>query len=889
MKKGLSFGIVLFIAGWLTLSQSPSWPAHAAVTAPATQTVQAAPRESFKAPVTAHPRLWLTQSDLPRLRSWATPSNPMWQNGLLVALNNAVSIYNTQFYPGGNPNPIWPDGGTSNFELYAAEAYAQFFAFMSLVDPSANARITHAVRARNLLMHAINTAVSGPEAASQPFRDPQFITFNRGNWWGEAWGLTVDWIYDAKDGNGDPLLTDSDKATIRAVFMRWCNDLLTAYQHPIPVGVQNSPSLLNDKTALRSAANNYFAGHMRNMTLMSMSVDPADDPPITSTASITALGNSLRSYFTEATGAWLYQQYATFEQSPQVISDYGLPANTTGLGMATGGLSVEGFLYGHSLGYLTEALLGLHTAGYDDPALIGPQAKLLQSSYWDKMVDGYLESITPISYTMPGYAWMGPIHQMMSYGDVQHFYLTPDHFATFGALAVYDQSISNTARLDRMRWFTTYALQGAETKLFTRAGSNIWGNALASDAILYFMMYDPARNFYPPDPRPSLPTAFYSASIGRLLARTDWTPHASWISMKCGWETINHQIADCGQVEFYRKGEWLTKEHTSYSDDGTLTTTDFHNTLSIQNHCACPTGQPANLQWFEGPTWDRGSQWTNAQNAGDPYAVASWSGRYAFEYADGTNLYNRPSFWTPANDASDVTHASRSVVWLMPDILVIYDRATTKHNGFKRFSLNLPYTPTLDAQRNLATETLPSGQKLYIQTVQPVAASYTITPVGTWGAIAEFDPIQSRLVVEDPANPLDARLLHVLQGADAAVAPVVAAPLQTISGTSFSGVVISNTAILFPLTMGRAPTATIQGAPFTGTTYLVPGDTTAHLITGLHPGAIYDIVTQTIGLSVQVTILPGGSQVSADSAGVLALGTQAVTFQRRYLPVMLRN
>ncbi|MBW2734601.1 MAG: hypothetical protein JRH20_19610, partial [Deltaproteobacteria bacterium] len=29
-----------------------------------------------------HPRLWLTQADVPRLRSWATSKNPMWRDAI---------------------------------------------------------------------------------------------------------------------------------------------------------------------------------------------------------------------------------------------------------------------------------------------------------------------------------------------------------------------------------------------------------------------------------------------------------------------------------------------------------------------------------------------------------------------------------------------------------------------------------------------------------------------------------------------------------------------------------------------------------------------------------------------------------------------------------------
>src|ERR1700739_2844710 len=37
------------------------------------------------APLTSHPRLWITADDLPKLRGWAVNTNPMYKNGLAVA------------------------------------------------------------------------------------------------------------------------------------------------------------------------------------------------------------------------------------------------------------------------------------------------------------------------------------------------------------------------------------------------------------------------------------------------------------------------------------------------------------------------------------------------------------------------------------------------------------------------------------------------------------------------------------------------------------------------------------------------------------------------------------------------------------------------------------
>src|SRR5262249_22803189 len=145
--------------------------------------------------------------------------------------------------------------------------------------------------------------------------------YDRSRWVGEAFGLTVDWIY--------PLLTPADKAKIRKVFLGWAEALLhatvTSHNHPEPVGVLNSPALLKDRGALRYAANNYFVGHMRNLGLMALSFDPADDP---AEPGAHRTYPRLRDYLMNATGAWLYMHDHLFRTD------------------ARGGAPPEGFEYG---------------------------------------------------------------------------------------------------------------------------------------------------------------------------------------------------------------------------------------------------------------------------------------------------------------------------------------------------------------------------------------------------------------------------------------------------------------------------------------------------------------------------------------------------------------
>ena len=106
----------------------------------------------------------------------------------------------------------------------------------------------------------------------------------------------------------------------------------------------------------------------------------------------------MRSYVTEVTGWQLYQIYALFEDPAISRPALNLTQPNISLGIAAGRLSVEGTLYGESIGSLIESLLALKTAGYADPTTSGPSVNMLTSSYWDDYVTGLLHSIAPAPY-----------------------------------------------------------------------------------------------------------------------------------------------------------------------------------------------------------------------------------------------------------------------------------------------------------------------------------------------------------------------------------------------------------------------------------------------------------------------------------------------------------
>lgn len=817
-------------------------------------------------PVASHPRLWITTKDLPRLRSWATSTNPMYAGGVQALLGEAISDYQTAFFPGGVANTNYPDPGDSQgYTGLLTEQYLYILALNSLIDPNPTNRAQYAQYTRNLLMYAMNQAALGV-LTNAPFRDPSFPCYNRANFTSEAWPLAVDWIYNATDTNGNPILSAADKATIRQVFLIWANECInadtTGGDSPAPVGTQNSAVLLPGGNAYRMAANNYYSGHARLLTMMALAMDPADDPAVNPALPVSVLGNSLRSYIAEATGAWLYQQYAMYGDPTNVCTAYGLATNAS-VGLASGGLPPEGMLYGHSYSFIFGELLALKTAGFADPALSGPQAALANDPpVWRRFVQGFLSSLVPVQSVPAAEPWNGLVYEFASYGDILRMFATPDMGVTFGLLGLLDQQNGDTNRLAAERWFTINAVQGGAPGLASRVSDPwTWG---VQDTILNFLLLDPGAAT-PSDPRPAYATRFYDAGGARLVDRTDWTPGATLFDYRASWQSINHQQADAGQFEFYRNGEWLTKGVANYDNNIDGITSEYHNTLGLQNWCSA--GVPTNLGWWEGEFWTNGSSWQLGDNAGDPATRASLQPGYDFLTTDLTPLYNRPSPWSPANAALDIIHASRSILWLKPDHIVVYDRATTRHSGlFKRFNLALTGQPV--ATNNVITTTTPGGQHLYVTELLPTAAQLAVFPVEGGSAIGELDPIADlepstwRLWLEDSALPADTRFLHVLQGADANVVADPAALFQSTAGTAMDGALFGNTAVLFIHDDTQS---------FAGVTYTVPVTATQHFVTGCVPGASYAITTSVDANGLTVTLAPASGGVTADAAGVVVL------------------
>ncbi|MBS2012645.1 MAG: hypothetical protein JST00_07160 [Deltaproteobacteria bacterium] len=753
-------------------------------------------------PVTGHPRLFLTQNDLPRLRSWATSSNPIWAEGLGTIATRSRQDMDAGKITGQDT------GSAYSYTPYAVESYAMLFAFLSLIGPDEATRADDARRAKQLLMHVIDKAALG--VGSGPYREEKFSTSNRSRWWGEGFGLTVDWIYGT--------LSAAEKAKIRSVFLRWAAEnedaSITTMNHPEPKGVTNDPQLLTGDKVYWSG-NNYYTAHMRNLTLMSLSFDEADDP-----------GGELRKHLDSAMGAWLYTTDALLRSGLR------------------GGLAGEGFEYGpQAHGYVAQVLLALHTAGLDAPKKNGKHTKLTCNPHWENSVNAFLHGIGPQGAVNPdpNYSYIGSLFPVAWYGDGAKSGWAPDYIGVFGPLGVYDQLTKNDARLSKLRWIEANTPPGGAAKM----GPRISIREFMLDPIMYFLLFDPNAP-EAPDPRPSTPLSHFDPGLGHMFARTSWGTDASWFTYQLGWSRIDHQHADGNLFQLWRKGEWLTKERSGYGLQ--IACSDYKNAVAIQND----PPEHNNPQDYGGIEYLRGSQWTYVNDGPGKIVAQVADPKYVYALGDATPLYR-----STYENATDVTHASRSIVWLSPDRIFVYDRATTKKaNRFKRFWMNFTANGTVSGRK--VSVTSPKGQRLFVDSLLPAAATVTVEPVENLGGEpGELDPIRFRMKVEATGGPQNVRFLHVVKAADAGGSADATAVVTSTGGTPYEGASAGGVVVMFPVDIGGA---------FASLTYDAPG-ATAHLVTGLEPGAGYDVKQS----GPTVTITPGGSQ-KADSGGVLVIG-----------------
>lgn len=244
-------------------------------------------------------------------------------------------------------------------------------------------------------------------------------------------------------------------------------------------------------------------------------------------------------------------------------------------------------------------------------------------------------------------------------------------------------------------------------------------NPEASKAWEEFLWFDPAQEAKIPSN-----LSHYAKGRGVLLMRSDWSDDATWIFFKCGdMFSTSHQHWDQNSFSIFKKGDLAIKSGL-YDGDGTAghAVNYFSRTIGSNSILV----YDANEQFI---SW-RGVHYPNLLNDGGQKAyrdmnefkdVAHWreyqdindsgtitgyedTSYYTYICGNATNAYNNSRNCTPkviwkrikGKNSPKITLFTRSLIFLRPDYVVIFDRVNaTKASYRKKWLIHLLNKPLL--------------------------------------------------------------------------------------------------------------------------------------------------------------------------------------------------
>ncbi len=370
-----------------------------------------------------------------------------------------------------------------------------------------------------------------------------------------------------------------------------------------------------------------------------------------------------------------------------------------------------------------------------------------------------------------------------------------------------------------------------------------------------------------------------------FIMRSDWGPHATWASARLGAAHYSdHQHYDAGDIQIRRANDALLIQAGNWKGAaGGLgivgTSTQAHNSASANTLFF--------YDYFDFTT--RETQYLGGQGprGKDEIVAAEQNDAYAYIRSDLATAYNRSA------DVSDWANRkleffARSFLYLRAaNVFVVFDQARNKVSTnprghyLKQLRWHFPNQPAVSGR----VVTLDQGaSRLYVDTVLPASVGIVVVDESQnpdkqlIACGSECDSNTWRVEVSDPANPLAATFLTVLQPGDRARSQPATFAL-TSHDAKMTGVQITQPPetlldrppgrvhiVLFNNQPGQTP------MPLTSTAYTFSGPTNAtHTLLGFVPNARYAVLYS--GGVIKADLSATGN-VTASGAGVLrfALG-----------------
>jgi hypothetical protein len=275
-------------------------------------------------------------------------------------------------------------------------------------------------------------------------------------------------------------------------------------------------------------------------------------------------------------------------------------------------------------------------------------------------------------------------------------------------------------------------------------------------------------------PMSELPTAYHAPGIGQLYARSGWDTHATWVNLIAGPYTESHAHQDQGSIMIFKDG-WLAHDANVHSRSGLAQATTAHGLVRIDSG-----GQPVRQV---------------ASTTSELVALHAGPG-WLHAAADVTAAYD-------GNAA--VQLVQRELVYLQPDVAIVFDRVRTSSGTTQTWQLPAPVQPAISG--NTATITA-SGHALEVTRLAPTSATVS---THSFASESEFS---GGFRLDERVAGGDQRYLHVLAIDDAATSITAEGPAGVtvrLADNRIATVVFERDAIGATLTIDGVATSLAPG------------------------------------------------------------------------------
>lgn len=213
--------------------------------------------------------------------------------------------------------------------------------------------------------------------------------------------------------------------------------------------------------------------------------------------------------------------------------------------------------------------------------------------------------------------------------------------------------------------------------------------------LVYDFLYDISD--VPNQPVSELNTAYYAAGVGQLFARSSWDRNATWLNLTAGPYTESHAHRDQGSFLLY-KLSWMAVDPNYFSHSGIRQEEELHNLVRLVD------AEGNTITQREGTV-----STVEALHQGEGWLHVA---------VDTTAAYG-----DQAGPGAPVGRVQRELVFIEPEVIVVFDRVTTTAAVQQRWQLNTPTMPVIAG----AAATIASGPtELHLARVIPATATTTV-------------------------------------------------------------------------------------------------------------------------------------------------------------------